>query len=89
MKTRTHTLFGIFLILPLYKLFPSLQDYSPFLFGIALAAIGATIPDIDHPSNPGIISFLSKHRGWTHSLFGAFFFTVFLGYVLTYLNFKP
>ncbi len=88
MKTATHALFGVSLILQLYILFPSLQSYSPFVFGVILAFIGSSIPDLDHPSNPGIISFFSTHRGWTHSIFGAIVFTVLFGYVFMSFNFS-
>lgn len=88
MKTATHALFGVSLVLQLYIMFPSLQSYSPLIFGLILAFIGSTIPDLDHPANPGLISFISKHRGWTHSIFGAIVFTVLFGYLFMSYNFS-
>lgn len=88
MKSSTHGLFGIFLILLLYKEIPVLDSYTPMLFGVPLAYIGALTPDLDHPSNSGLISFISTHRGWTHSIFGAIVFSVFVGYIFVLYDFN-
>lgn len=85
----THILFGILLTLISFKEIPALGSLTPFDHSMLLAALGALVADLDHPNgylSRGNWRFLSmgvrtttSHRGWTHSIFGAFFFTVFAG----------
>ncbi len=96
MRHNTHIVFSLFFLFGLYELFPILNDIDPIVFAIPLAIIGALFPDIDHPHSfisRGYWSILSTiirktttHRGWTHSLFGACFFTGILLIILWYFK---
>jgi inner membrane protein len=92
----THMLFGVFLILALYEGIPSLKTYAPFVFAMIIAPFGALVPDLDHPKGYmsrgswEVVSLAVRktttHRGWTHSLVGAVFFTVIAGVVFWYFK---
>ncbi len=78
-------LFSLFMLIGFYELFPILNDYVPFIYGMILALFGSIFPDIDHPRSfisrgywsvlSAVIRKTTGHRGWTHSLFGAGLFT--------------
>lgn len=99
MRHNTHMLFSFFMLLGIYELFPVLNRYDPFIYALVLALFGSIFPDIDHPRSlisRGYWSILSvaiqkttRHRGWTHSLFGAGVFTGFILLILWYLKANP
>ena len=92
----THILFGVFLIFASFEGYPSSIAYIPFIYAISSSALGALFPDIDHPNgylsrgNWRLISLTvrktTSHRGWTHSISGAVFFSVIAGAVIWYYN---
>lgn len=94
----THALFGIFLVTVLYEAFPSLGNHIPFVNALVVAAVAALVPDLDHPhgylsrGNWAIVSIAirktTRHRGWTHSLLGAFIFTVISLIIFWYFKAK-
>lgn len=88
----THILFGAFLAMLFFRELPLLGTLNAH--SMILIALGALAADLDHPNgylSRGNWRFLSmgvrtttSHRGWTHSLFGAVFFSLFAGAVSWY-----
>ena len=90
MRYNTHILFAITFVLPLYKFFSEIPLVS-YLF---IASFASLTPDLDHPKAfasrssfaSKIIRFTTKHRGWTHSLFGLLLFSSAFVLVLHYIK---
>lgn len=61
------------------------------IWGVAMAALGSLLPDIDHPYStigrriPVADAFKMQHRGWTHSLLGLGIFTALVAIIDTKL----
>ncbi|MEM0332025.1 MAG: metal-dependent hydrolase [Archaeoglobaceae archaeon] len=92
MRHTTHILFGTLFAIPIVS-YLSL-DPAKASFIIFTALIGSLLPDVDHPKSYinrkswGIfyrVVLQSTHRGWMHSLFGAFIFTLISTLVFFYL----
>ncbi len=91
----THVLFAILLTLFLRNFF-HIPIYLPE--SILFVSIGALFPDIDHPSSYinrkswrifSLSGIAKSHRGWTHSLFGCFVFTVATYLILRQHGYNP
>ncbi len=89
MRYNTHILFAIVFVLPLYKFCSEI----PLISYLFIASFASLTPDLDHPKafaskgslTSKFIRLTTKHRGWTHSLFGLLLFSLafllFLHYV--------
>ncbi len=92
MRHTTHILFGTLFAVPIVS-YLSL-DPAQASYAIFAALIGSLFPDVDHPKSyinrkswglfyKAVLQ--STHRGWTHSLFGAFIFTLISAMVFFYI----
>ncbi len=96
MMHTTHIVFSILITMLLYIAMPNLKSYSSPVLAYILAGFSATLPDIDHPKSfisrsyflpiSKIVEATTRHRGWTHSIFGTLIFTLIFLTILYYFS---
>jgi inner membrane protein len=97
----THILFSctlMILLMSRVEIFQDiLQNISP-LQALFIASFGSLIPDIDHPGSYiskkswrlfSLSGSFQRHRGWTHSIFGSFVFSLIFFAYLMYMKANP